>query len=187
MVTDLFDVIMLNRYYGWYVNSGDLRAAEPACETELAGVGANARQADHHDRVRRRHHRRPALVTPMPWTEEYQAELLEMSTASSTASTPSSASRSGTSPTSPPARGIFRVDGNKKGVFTRDRRPKAAAHLLRRRWQRPSEHPSQGGLDMTSPGSARHDSPAPRAMEKLRLPQFLGYAAATPPTTWPSR
>jgi beta-glucuronidase len=30
--------------------------------------------------------------------------------------------------------GITRVDGNKKGVFTRDRRPKAAAHALRRRW-----------------------------------------------------
>ena len=31
--------------------------------------------------------------------------------------------------------GIVRVDGNKKGVFTRDRRPKAAAHLLRHRWR----------------------------------------------------
>ena len=30
--------------------------------------------------------------------------------------------------------GIFRVDGNKKGVFTRDRKPKAAAHALRARW-----------------------------------------------------
>jgi beta-glucuronidase len=29
---------------------------------------------------------------------------------------------------------IIRVDGNKKGVFTRDRRPKMAAHELRRRW-----------------------------------------------------
>jgi beta-glucuronidase len=28
----------------------------------------------------------------------------------------------------------MRVDGNKKGVFTRDRRPKMAAHELRRRW-----------------------------------------------------
>ena len=27
--------------------------------------------------------------------------------------------------------GIIRVDGNKKGVFTRDRKPKAAAHALR--------------------------------------------------------
>jgi beta-glucuronidase len=31
--------------------------------------------------------------------------------------------------------GITRVDGNKKGVFTRDRRPKAAAFTLRRRWR----------------------------------------------------
>ena len=27
--------------------------------------------------------------------------------------------------------GFMRVDGNKKGVFTRDRKPKAAAHALR--------------------------------------------------------
>jgi beta-glucuronidase len=31
---------------------------------------------------------------------------------------------------------IHRVDGNKKGVFTRDRRPKAAAHVVRTRWTR---------------------------------------------------
>lgn len=29
--------------------------------------------------------------------------------------------------------GISRVGGNKKGVFTRDRQPKASAHLLRKR------------------------------------------------------
>ena len=33
------------------------------------------------------------------------------------------------------APGIMRVGGNRKGVFTRDRCPKAAAHLLRRRWR----------------------------------------------------
>jgi beta-glucuronidase len=33
------------------------------------------------------------------------------------------------------APGILRVDGNKKGVFTRERRPKAAAHMLRKRWR----------------------------------------------------
>jgi beta-glucuronidase len=31
--------------------------------------------------------------------------------------------------------GISRVDGNRKGVFTRDRRPEAAAFVLRRRWR----------------------------------------------------
>jgi hypothetical protein len=32
-------------------------------------------------------------------------------------------------------RGVMRVGGNKKSVFTRERRPKAAAYVLRRRWQ----------------------------------------------------
>jgi beta-glucuronidase len=32
------------------------------------------------------------------------------------------------------AEGLIRVDGNKKGVFTRDRKPKLAARLLRDRW-----------------------------------------------------
>jgi beta-glucuronidase len=29
---------------------------------------------------------------------------------------------------------LMRVQGNKKGVFTRDRRPKLAAHYLKSRW-----------------------------------------------------
>jgi beta-glucuronidase len=32
------------------------------------------------------------------------------------------------------SQGILRVQGNKKGVFTRDRKPKMAAHELRKRW-----------------------------------------------------
>ena len=31
--------------------------------------------------------------------------------------------------------GVMRVDGNKKGLFTRDRRPKLAAHYFRQRWE----------------------------------------------------
>ena len=30
--------------------------------------------------------------------------------------------------------GILRVDGNKKGIFTRQRQPKDAAYLFRKRW-----------------------------------------------------
>ena len=29
---------------------------------------------------------------------------------------------------------LLRVQGNRKGVFTRDRKPKLAAHWFRRRW-----------------------------------------------------
>ena len=32
------------------------------------------------------------------------------------------------------SQGIIRVQGNKKGVFTRERKPKMAAHYLRERW-----------------------------------------------------
>lgn len=32
------------------------------------------------------------------------------------------------------SQGLMRVQGNKKGLFTRDRRPKLAAHYFRERW-----------------------------------------------------
>ena len=35
-VTALADVVMINRYYGWYVEPGDLDAAERGLEAELA-------------------------------------------------------------------------------------------------------------------------------------------------------
>jgi len=34
-IVDLFDVISLNRYYGWYVFSGDLAAAETYLRMDL--------------------------------------------------------------------------------------------------------------------------------------------------------
>ncbi len=36
--------------------------------------------------------------------------------------------------------GIMRVDGNKKGLFTRDRQPKMAAFELRKRWTAISDY-----------------------------------------------
>lgn len=133
-VSQFGDVLMINRYYGWYVNTGDLPNAELALAAELKGwagegkpiiiteYGADTLAGLH-------------SVTPQPWSEEYQVDLLEMShrvfdsidevvgehiwNFADFATTP----------------GIMRVDGNKKGVFTRDRRPKAAAQLMRRRWR----------------------------------------------------
>jgi beta-glucuronidase len=135
VVTDLFDVVMLNRYYGWYVNTGDLANAEPAFEAELTTW------AKKYDKpiimTEYGGDTQPGLhsVLPTVWTEEYQVELLAMShrvfdridavvgeqvwNFADFATGPS----------------ISRIDGNKKGVFTRDRRPKAAAHHLRRRWR----------------------------------------------------
>ena len=135
VITDLFDVIMLNRYYGWYVHSGDLAAAERALETELNAWAAR--------------YTKPIIITeygadtleglhgifPGPWSEEYQVAFYEMShrvfdrvdavvgehlwNFADFATVP----------------GVMRVGGNKKGVFTRDRAPKAAARYLRGRWE----------------------------------------------------
>jgi beta-glucuronidase len=133
-VTPLADLVMINRYYGWYVGPGDLEAAEQALEAELLGWASQ--------------HAKPIIVTEYGadaiaglhtlhgaiWSEDYQAALLatyhrvfdridavvgeHVWNFADFATAPS----------------FIRVDGNKKGVFTRDRHPKLAAHELRRRW-----------------------------------------------------
>ena len=137
-LTDLFDVIMLNRYYGWYMNAGDLAGAERELEAELEAW------ADKYDK--------PIIITeygadtyaglhdvlPNPWSEEYQVELLEMSHGvfdRIEAVVGEQVWNFADFATEP---GIMRVGGNKKGVFTRERNPKAAALLLRRRWRGPA-------------------------------------------------
>jgi beta-glucuronidase len=138
VITDLFDVVMLNRYYGWYANAGDLAAAERGLEAELEAW------ADKYDK--------PIVITeygadtypglhdvlPGPWTEEYQVELLEMSHRVFDRIEAVVGEQVWNFADFATAPGIMRVGGNKKGVFTRDRRPKAAAHILRRRWRGPA-------------------------------------------------
>lgn len=135
LVTELADVVMINRYYGWYVEPGELALAEQMLEAELRGW------ADKYEK--------PILITEYgadampglhavgadPWTEDYQAALLETyhrvfdRIEAVTGEHVWNFADFATAPS------IIRVEGNKKGVFTRDRRPKAAAHLLRRRWR----------------------------------------------------
>ena len=138
VITDLFDVVMLNRYYGWYANAGDLAAAERGLKAELEAW------ADKYDK--------PIVITeygadtypglhdvlPGPWTEEYQVELLEMSHRVFDRIEAVVGEQVWNFADFATAPGIMRVGGNKKGVFTRDRRPKAAAHILRRRWRGPA-------------------------------------------------
>ena len=135
VVCDLFDVVMLNRYYGWYEFPGDLAGAERALEAELNAWAAK--------------HGKPILVTEYgadtvagmhglpasPWTEEYQAELLEMTHRVFDRVDAVVGEHVWNFADFAVAPGVFRADGNKKGVFTRDRRPKSSVHVLRRRWR----------------------------------------------------
>ncbi|MGY1836645.1 beta-glucuronidase [Blastococcus sp. SYSU DS0510] len=133
-VQALGDVVMLNRYYGWYVDSGDLPAAEKALQAELEAWATEGK---------------PILVSEYgadtlpglhsllaePWSEEFQAELLEtyhrvFDRVGAVVGEHVWNFADFSTPSNP-----GRVGGNRKGVFTRDRKPKASAFDLRRRWQ----------------------------------------------------
>jgi beta-glucuronidase len=136
-VSQFGDVVMLNRYYGWYVNTGDLEAAEQAWEEELKGWASEGK---------------PIIITEygadtypglhsldvQPWSEEYQVAFLEMNHRVFDRIDAVIGEQVWAFADFATTSGIMRVGGNKKGVFTRDRQPKAAAHALRRRWRKDS-------------------------------------------------
>lgn len=133
-VSQFGDVLMLNRYYGWYVNTGDLEGAEHAWREELeawAGEGKPIIITEYGaDTVAGLH-----SAVPVPWTEEYQSAYLEMNHRVFDSVDAVVGEHVWNFADFQTSMGIFRVDGNKKGAFTRDRKPKAAAHVLRERWQ----------------------------------------------------
>jgi beta-glucuronidase len=134
VVSDLFDVLLINRYYGWYTHTGDLASAERALEEELRAWAAK--------------YDKPIVITEYgadtqaglhsmvddPWSEEFQVAFLDMyhrvfdRVDAVVGEQVWNFADFATRP------GIMRVDGNKKGVFTRGRRPKSGAFALRRRW-----------------------------------------------------
>jgi beta-glucuronidase len=134
-VSQFGDVLMLNRYYGWYLNTGDLAAAELAWEDELKGWASEGKPiiiteygADTYPGLH-------ALV-PSPWTEEYQVEYLDMNHRVFDRIDAVVGEHVWNFADFTTTSGIMRVGGNKKGVFSRDRQPKAAAYALRRRWRK---------------------------------------------------
>ena len=133
-VSQFGDVLMLNRYYGWYVDTGDLDAAERAWEEELrawAGEGKPIIITEYGADTY------PGLHTlpPTPWTEEYQVAYLEMNHRVFDRIDAVVGEQVWTLADFATTSGIMRLGGNKKGVFTRDRQPTAAAWALRRRWR----------------------------------------------------
>lgn len=133
-VSQFADVVMINRYYGWYVHSGDLANAEVGLLAELRGwacdgkpiivteYGADTLSGLH-------------SITPQPWSEEYQVDYLAMSHRCFDAVDAVVGEHVWNFADFRTTPGVLRVDGNKKGVFSRDRSPKAAAFGLRRRWR----------------------------------------------------
>lgn len=134
-VAELCDILMLNRYRGWYDTEGNLKGAAALLKDELerfhlrcpdkpimlGEYGADT-IAGFHD------------VNARLFSEEYQAEFLKVYGDVFDALPFITGEHVWNFADFATAENIRRVDGNKKGVFTRDRKPKLAAHFLRERW-----------------------------------------------------
>ncbi|HCW52532.1 MAG TPA: beta-glucuronidase [Clostridium sp.] len=134
-VGDIVDVLCLNRYYGWYVAGGDLDEAKRLLDAELkcwekrcpgkpimfTEYGADT-VAGMHDTV------------PVMFTEEYQVEYYKANHEVMDNCKSFIGEQVWNFADFATSQGIIRVQGNKKGIFTRDRKPKMIAHSLRERW-----------------------------------------------------
>lgn len=129
------DVISLNRYYGWYLMGGsELRYSKKNFEEELDGwenEGKPIIMTEYGADTKAGIHKLPSVQ----WSEEYQNEYLELQHQVFDNCDSIVGEQMWNFADFQTVEGILRVNGNKKGAFTRDRQPKMAAHLLKARWE----------------------------------------------------
>ena len=129
------DVVLINRYYGWYNLSGDLEAARYAFRLELdwwAERGKPVILSEYGaDTVAGLHG-----AVPEMFTEEYQVAFYEAMSECLDERPFVIGEMPWNFADFATCQGPMRVGGNRKGLFTRDRRPKMAAHYFRERWGR---------------------------------------------------
>jgi beta-glucuronidase len=137
----LVDVIGINRYYGWYSLGGRLAEASQGLAKELDALHAEFGKpivitefgADTVAGV----HSQPEEM----WSEEYQVEFLRHYLDVCATRPFVVGLHVWNFADFKTGQGVIRMGGmNLKGVFTRDRRPKMAAHFLRSRWHRQGDH-----------------------------------------------
>lgn len=135
-VSELCDFLMLNRYRGWYDTEGDLEGAAAKLKNEL--------EAFH-----RRYPRKPVMLgeygadtiagfhdlNARLFTEEYQTEFMKAYGKVFDSLDFITGEHVWVFADFATAENVKRVDGNKKGIFTRVRRPKQAAFFLKERWK----------------------------------------------------
>ena len=133
----LSDFLSLNRYFGWYVLGGaDIESAEIAFRKEM-------------DQWAELVGDRPMIFTEyggdtnggidklpsVMWSQEYQIECLEMCHRVFDSYPFVKGEQVWNFADFQTTEGIMRMDGNKKGIFTRQRQPKRAAFYLKQRWE----------------------------------------------------
>lgn len=133
----LSDIVALNRYYGWYVKGGyEMVDAREMLIRELEGwksmnvnkpfifteYGADTLGSEH---------KLPSVM----WSQEYQDEYLKMTHDVFDSFDFVKGEQIWNFADFQTTEGIMRVNGNKKGIFTRQRQPKDVAYKLKQRWE----------------------------------------------------
>lgn len=131
------DVVCINRYWGWYVLGGELDKAMGAFEQELDALwekwGKPVIVTEFGADTMAGMHGHPAQM----WTEEYQAEYVRGHLNVAARKPFVAGMQVWNFADFAAVQSIMRVGGlNMKGVFTRARAPKMAAHVLREFWTR---------------------------------------------------
>ncbi|MGN6814100.1 MAG: beta-glucuronidase [Thermomicrobiales bacterium] len=132
---DLCDVVCINRYYGWYLLGGRLAEAKQALADELDALHADQGKPIiitefGADTIAGQHNEPPAM-----FSEEYQVEVLRFHLDVAAERAFVAGLHVWNFADFRTSQAIMRVGGlNLKGVFTRERQPKLAAHFLRERW-----------------------------------------------------
>lgn len=129
------DVICMNRYWGWYVLGGQLPNAFAMLEKELDSTweqfGRPIIMTEFGADTMAGMHGHPSVM----WTEEYQAEYIRGHLAVAARKEYVAGMQVWNFADFAAVQSIMRVGGlNMKGVFTRTRQPKMAAHVLREFW-----------------------------------------------------
>ena len=135
-VGDLIDIVAINRYYGWYYDHGDVSVIKDCMKTELvkwhekynkpvmiAEFGADTVEGLH-------------ALPSETFSEEFQKEYLEENCKAFDECDFFIGEHVWNFADFKTKQGLTRVRGNRKGVFTKDRQPKFAAHYLRERWSK---------------------------------------------------
>ncbi|VJG93689.1 beta-D-glucuronidase [Streptococcus pneumoniae] len=134
-VMDLVDVVCLNRYYGWYAAHGDLKMAEKGLRKEL-----ETWQELYPDK--------PILITEygadtlpglhsmwdIPYTEEFQVDYYDMNHRVFDSISNVVGEQVWNFADFETTVGLIRIQGNHKGLFSRNRQPKQIVREIKKRW-----------------------------------------------------
>ena len=129
------DVICMNRYWGWYVLGGQLDLARSNLERELDQVWSQWHKpiimTEFGADTIPGYHGQPNVM----WTEDFQADYIRMHLEVAAARDFIAGMQVWNFADFAAVQSIARVGGlNHKGIFTRIRTPKMAAHVLREFW-----------------------------------------------------